>query len=272
MSTHEITRWWSKARSLLAVGAVAAGLTSTAGASLVTYKFAGSITGTIPIGLQSQFSVGDPVMLTYVIDTATPQRTASPLDTYPSMGYYPYAVGGWGLTYGTFTASGTGGYATVCDSTIGANCPTPYFPNFPSSGANDGVRFVGWSDDYMTAYKIGDYALCSSNFAPEWDFHNQCSTVNIFDPSGTAFSGVALPSSLDPAAFPGGSGAPNNARLQFTKVDANGDCVRDPPTTGNCVGAFITATISLVPEPSTLALIGMGAFGTLAALRRRRVQ
>lgn len=72
-----------------------------------------------------------------------------------------------------------------------------------------------------------------------------------------AFSSDALPTSIDLADFEW------NRTIQFTFIGAD-------PTCCSTFGTIERARVQQVPEPSTLALLGIGLAGVIATVRRRR--
>ncbi len=67
--------------------------------------------------------------MSYVVDTGLSATVAT-----AHLGYYQYpnAITSWSATFGSYTALGSGGYVTVCDSGTSADCT--FAPNyFPDS-------------------------------------------------------------------------------------------------------------------------------------------
>jgi hypothetical protein len=71
--------------------------------------------------------------------------------------------------------------------------------------------------------------------------------LTLIDPTGTAWSSAAVPGALDPGRFPLGG-------FFMTSDD----------------GGSLSGTLSAAPEPSSLALAGLGAVGLIGAGMRRR--
>jgi hypothetical protein len=220
---------------VLALVAVSILSARAAQATPVSFHFGGSVTS-VDAALSSQFAMGDAIAIDLAFDTATPDLLHDPHRA-------AYAYTNFTIQFGSYRAS---------------------FPDDLTSGSALDVldNFNGQYDGFgPTSFTRGTGGFV--NGFPVWT-----SFFGLLDPTQTAFSDLALPTSLDLTAF-----QTRMAELEFCANLVQGSCAggdrRD-------VIAGITSfsnTIDAVPEPGTVLLLGgTGLLALARRLRRLRVR
>jgi hypothetical protein len=214
-----------------------------ADAAPVTFSFTGTIAYVHP-ELSAAFTIGDTIAAIYTFESTALDSNASS----SSVGRYNTALTAYQITTsGGYSASATGGQILVLD-----NSPTP----------DDRYRAAAFS----TSTFPGFGALNGSDVSGH---HLFAASVNLGDPTGTAFSSDALPTSLDLSDFD--LAGFSSSYLAFDFGDEPAAYVED----GVFFGMRANVTGFSVAHPGTLALLGtsllgLGVFRVVVRLPRRR--
>lgn len=218
-------------RRSITLGAALFLLSAAAHALPITFSFSSTVSD-VEAPLAGVAAVGDTIRGTFTFD---PTALVAPSDAPGMRAIYPEAGSALTLTVGDYTARATGFYITILD-------------DWTADGVFLGDRFIvaTTAESHIDAPTVGEYAF--GTFA-----------LAVIDPTGTMLDSVTIPTSTTPFE---GLGYESAASIGFQK----------PLFLNAFLGAGIRAedvTLRAVPEPNTIALLGVSLFGLCLASRRR---
>ncbi|APR04842.1 hypothetical protein Tchl_1995 [Thauera chlorobenzoica] len=218
-------------RRSITLGAALFLLSAAAHALPITFSFSSTVSDVTP-PLAGIAAVGDTIRGTFTFD---PTALSAPSDAPGMRAIYPEAGATLTLTVGDYTARATGFYITILNDWI-------------ADGVFLGDRFIvaTTAESQIDAPTVGEYAFGTFSLA-------------VIDPTGTMLDSAAIPTDTSP--FEGRS-YDSAVHLGFQK----------PLFLNAFLGAGVRAedvTLGTVPEPNTIALLGVSLFSLCLATRRR---